>query len=214
MIEQPTKTPRRAHEGGFTLVELLMVTIVMSIFSGGLLAFLIHGTQTFSSQASMSVADAGARRALQRFTLDVRQAITPDRELTAPVHSITSTSLVIYSESFDRTPAISGDPRPKKIEYRLVGNTFERLSTDPVGSNPPFAYGTPSVTEVLSDNIQNGSNAVFTAYDASGNTLALPVAQKKRIATVRIRLILGQLTGASTTTTEIATNVTLRNRIL
>ena len=213
MTKRSSRSPI-SHEGGFTLVEILMVTLVMSIFAGGLMAFLINGTQSFSSQSSMSSADADARRALQRFTQDVRQAITPDRELTAPVDSISATAAVVYTEVFDRTAGTTGEPRPKKVEYRLVGTILERRSTDPVGATSPFTYGTPSVTEILAGNIQMGSDAVFTAFDDSGNVLALPVVQRKRIATIRIRLKLGQKTGASTTTTEIATNVTLRNRIL
>ncbi len=207
-------TPRREAQGGFTLAEILVTMVVALLFAAGLSAFFINGLNVFSTQRTQSEADQSARRALLRFTQDVRQAITPDRGQAAPIQALDSTSVTLYSEVYNRNAGVTGDPRPLKVEYRLIGTQLIRSSAEPVGTYPTLSWGSYTVVDPLSENVQNGSTAVFTAYDFRGLQLSLPITNTKRVATIRIRLKLGQKTGASTTTTEIATNVTLRNFLL
>jgi prepilin-type N-terminal cleavage/methylation domain-containing protein len=203
-------------ESGFTLIEILVTMAVAAVFATGLSAFFVNGLNVFSTQRSQSIADIGARRAMQTFVRDVRQAITPDSGQSAPIVSLDATSVVLYSEVSNRvassaTPVL---PKPQKVEYRLVGTTLVRSSAVPIGVPPTLSWGPYTVVDELASDVQNGSNAVFAAYDFRGLQLALPITNTKRIATIRIRIQLGQKTGASKTKTEIATNVSLRNFIL
>lgn len=214
MTESTNRRPRLRHRDGFTLVEMLMVMVVSLIFMAALAAFFFNGTRVFSAQQTQGQADASVRETIGRFTRDVRQAITPNRSLRVPpVAYIDATRLTLYSEVGNRAEGIIATPRPQKVEYQLVGTQLIRSSVDPVGSNPPYIYGSYTTTDVLAENVQNGATAVFQAYDSKGLLIALPVAQPQRIASIRIYLKLGQKTGVSDTTTEISTNVTLRNRL-
>ena len=211
-----TTTTRRRSGGqeGFTLAEILVTMVVGLVFAAGLSTFFLGGLHAFSTQRSQSEADINARNALLRFTQDVRQAITPDDGQSAPILSLDSTSVVLYSEVDNRAGGVTTAPRPKKVEYKLVGTQLIRSSAEPIGVSPTLSWGSYSVINPVAENVLNGSNAAFTAYDFKGLQIPLPITNPKRIATIRIRLLIGQKVGASNTTTETATDVTLRNFIL
>jgi hypothetical protein len=145
---------------------------------------------------------------------DVRQSVSPDGGVMAPVIALSPTSLEIYVDPSRATSATT--PRPQKVRYSIVANQLVREAADPVGAAAPFSYGAYGSSEVLIESLSNGATAAFTAAMADGTALpATPTAtQILEIAQVSIRLLVSQKTGNKATTLELNTDVALRNAIV
>ena len=212
---------RARRQGGFTLAELLMTVVIASLFATALYSFFFSGSDMANSHQSQAKAQAAARTAIERFTRDARQAISADGGLNGPVQSLSTTSVVMYVDN--RRDPSAGQPRPQRVRYMLSGTQLVRQVANPVGSQPPYSYGAYGPPVVLAEPVVNGSSAVFGAVDAAGRPLAMPgqfvtggpsgVAKPNDIAGITIRLLVGQRTGARPTTTELRTDVTLRNAL-
>ena len=201
----------RRGQAGFTLTELLMAIALFTLFGGGLYAAFFSGNDATSSQRTQLSAQSDSRAAMDRLSREIRQAITPDDGTTPPVVALSSTSVTLYTD-LDLVATDSGT-RPSRVRYSVVNGQLLREEAAPVGAAPPYtypaAYG-PAL--VMAEDVRT-TNPVFQALTAQGVVLASPVAQPRDIATVRINLSLGQRTQSKSTTTELATDVTLRNPI-
>ncbi len=151
---------------------------------------------------------------MDRLSTDIRQAVSPNGGLTAPVISLSPTALEMY---VDPSRAVaSTTPRPQKVRYSIVSNQLVREAADPVGATAPFSYGSYAQSEVLIDALSNGAIAAFQADMADGTALpATPTAaQVIDIAQISVRLLVSQKTGNKATTLELNTDVALRNAVL
>ncbi|MEW6582890.1 MAG: prepilin-type N-terminal cleavage/methylation domain-containing protein [Actinomycetota bacterium] len=205
----PARRPSRAARGGFTLVELLMGMGISLAFAAGLYAFFFAGLDAANTDASQAQAQTGLRQTVELFTRDVRQAVSPDDGINGGIQSLTATSAVVYVDP-NRDPTATV-PRPLRVRYQLVGTQLLRDVARPVGAAPPYSYTAYSTPVVMAEPVRNAATPVFQAFTEQGVSLGTPVAQTRDIKTVRIRLIVGQRTGNSQTTTELSTDVTLRN---
>lgn len=204
----------RSRQRGFTLVELLMGIALSSIFALGLFAFFFAGIDSARTSESQARAQAAGRTAIDRLSTDIRQAVSPNGGLTAPVISLSPTALEMY---VDPSRAVaSTTPRPQKVRYSIVSNQLVREAADPVGATAPFSYGSYAQSEVLIDALSNGAIAAFQADMADGTALpATPTAaQVIDIAQISVRLLVSQKTGNKATTLELNTDVALRNAVL
>jgi prepilin-type N-terminal cleavage/methylation domain-containing protein len=201
----------RRGQAGFTLTELLMAIALFTIFGGGLYAAFFSGSDATSSQRTQLTAQSDSRAAVDRLTRELRQAITPDGGATAPVVAVSPTSITFFTD-LDLAAGASGT-RPSRVRYSVVSGQLLREEAAPVGAAPPYTYtvgyGPPIV---LAQDVRT-TNPVFQALTAQGVLLASPVPQPRDIAMVRIALSLGQRTQSKSTTTELTTDVTLRNPI-
>lgn len=207
----PQLSLRLRASGGFTLVELLMAIALATMFGGALYSTLFSGMNAARTHQIQAEAQAKLRTAVDRFSRDLRQAVSPDGDSTPPIASLTTTVVILYSDP-DRDPA-DLTPRPYRIRYSVVGGELLRESAAPVGSVPPYSYGSYGTPETLVDGLQNGSTPVFRAFTEQGLQLATPVAQPRDIKSVRFALVVGQKTGEKATTTELSADVTLRNAV-
>lgn len=205
----PSRGSRRG-QAGFTLTELLMAIALFLILGGGLYAAFFSGSDAASGQRSQLSAQADSRTTLDRMSRELRQAISPDDGVTPPVSALSSTSVVFYTD-LDRDPADSGT-RPVRVRYSVVSGQLVREVVPPTGASAPYTYGAYGPPVVMADDVRT-STPVFQALTAQGDPLTSPVAQPRDIATVRITLSLGQRTQSKSTTTELTTDVTLRNPI-
>ena len=186
-----------AHQDGFTLVELLVAMVLVGVVATGVYASFISGVEASSSRDSQARAQNNARMAMEEFTRDVRQAVSPDG-IAAPVAAApTSTSIELWVDNNRSLTATT--VAPKRVRYRLSGTNFVRqVLTGTVWSGE----------EILAPAVANGSTALFTAVDADGAATTIPGA----VATISLRLILGDRSGRAGTTTELQADATLRNR--
>jgi prepilin-type N-terminal cleavage/methylation domain-containing protein len=202
---------RRARSGGFTMVELLMAIAISSGFAIGLYAFFFTGIDANRTHQSQSQAQDGLRRTMETFTRDVRQAVSPDDGINGGIMSFSATKIVMHVDP-NRDPSATF-PKPLRVTYELAGGRLERRTQQPIGSIPPFSYGVPSAPEVFVDSIQNGAKPIFEAFTEQNVNLGSPVTQPRDIKTIRVTLVAGQKTGNTPTTTELTTDVTLRNTL-
>ena len=204
---------RRAKQAqGFTIVELLVGIILVSIFSVGLYASLVSGFQIFSGQQTQGSAQADARITAGRFTREARQAVSPGGGVPA-ILSLANDDIVMFVDNArDVTATV---PRPSKVRYHLVGGNLVRESAPAIGGSAPFTYGAYATTDTVARGLLNtGAQPIFKAVDRAGASLGNPItgARAGSIGTITLRLILKQKTQNANTTTEITTDVTPRNR--
>lgn len=209
-----TPAPRRSLQRGFTLVELLMGIALSSIFALGLFGFFFSGIDSARTSESQARAQAAGRTAIDRLAGDIRQSVSPNGGLTAPVISLSPTVLELYVDPSRATSATT--PRPQKVRYSIVSNQLIREAADPVGAAAPFTYGSYTQSEVLIESLSNGAIAAFSAEMSDGTALpATPTAaQVIDIAQISIRLLVSQKTGNKATTLELNTDVALRNAVI
>jgi len=77
----------RADQRGFTLAELLVTIAILGLIMIGVLTLLMTGNQSYLTGSNQAEAQASARAALERVTLDLREAgygPTTDQNCTAP----------------------------------------------------------------------------------------------------------------------------------
>jgi prepilin-type N-terminal cleavage/methylation domain-containing protein len=186
-----------ARQNGFTLVELLVAMVLVGVVATAVYASFISGVEASSSRDSQARAQNDARMAMEEFTRDVRQAVSPDG-IVAPVAAApTSTSIELWVDNNRSLTATAA--APKRVRYRLSGTNFVRQ----------VLTGTVwSAEEILAPAVANGSTALFTAVDVNGAATTIPGA----VATISLRLILGDRAGRASTTTELQADATLRNR--
>lgn len=206
--------PAARRQGGFTLVELLMGIILSSIFAIALFAFFFAGVDSARTSEAQARAQAESRTTLDRMARDIRQAVSPDRGVTAPIVALTPTSLTMYVDP--SRVAATTTLRPQLVRYAVIANQLVREAVDPVGTAWPFTYGsfTTAPDEVMVEALSPGSTP-FTAYTQDGALLpaSMTTLQIRSIAQISIRLRALQRTGNSTTTLEISTDVALRNAL-
>jgi hypothetical protein len=190
-------------------MELLMVIAVSTAFSVGLYAFFFAGLDAANTDQSQTKAQTGLRQTMELFTRDARQSVSPDDGIGGGIFSLSSTSIVINVDP-NRDPSAT-TPRPQRVRYQLVGTQLLRDVAQPIGSAPPYSYTAFGPPVVMAEPMQNGATPLFQGFTEQGVALSTPVAQTRDIKTVRIHLIVGHKTGNKATTTELSTDVTLRN---
>jgi Tfp pilus assembly protein PilW len=156
-----TRSAHPARTGGFTLVEVMMVTLISSfVFAGVLSAYIFLGRGLVREGNSEQV-ESGTRTAFYYFTQDVSaaqsivaQTSQPQITLTVPVQPYPNTATVTYA-------------------YDPINFTLTR--TDTVGS-PSLLLLSPAKSGLSSLNIS------FSYYDVNGNPITtVPSALIKQV---------------------------------
>jgi Tfp pilus assembly protein PilW len=192
-------------------VELLLGIVLASIFGIALYAFFFSGLTSAQTHQNQAIAQAEGRRAMDRLTRELRQAVSPDAGLTPPITTISPTQIVFHVDN-DRT-ASTATPRPQRVRYRITGGQLIRESAAPIGTAPPYTYGAYVQPDVLVSNVQNGAVPLVTGFRPNGTALPASAAPPvtSEAAEVTIRLIVGYRTGSANSTLELTTDVAPRN---
>ena len=196
MTSRLRRTPG-ACQGGFTLVELLIAMVLVGVVATAVYASFISGVEASSSRDLQARTQNTARAAIDEFTRDVRQAVSPDGLIPPVAAAPTATSIELWVNNNRSLTATTA--APVRVRYRLSGTNFVRQV---------LTGTTWSAEDVLASGVANGSTALFTAVDINGAATVIPGA----VATISLRLILGDRSGRASTTTELQADATLRNR--
>jgi prepilin-type N-terminal cleavage/methylation domain-containing protein len=203
----------RTAQQGFTLIELLMGVILASIFAVALFGFFFAGVDRVRTQESHARAQMDGRAAIDRLVREARQAISPDEGLTPPVIALSPTNLEMYVDPSRSASSLT--PRPERVRWAIIGGQLIREAASPIGSTPPYAYGSYRRREVMVERLGNGPVPAFRGVTTEGVALpASPAATQLRdIAQISVRLLMSQKTGNAATTLELNTDVALRNAV-
>ncbi|MCB0881654.1 MAG: prepilin-type N-terminal cleavage/methylation domain-containing protein [Thermoleophilia bacterium] len=203
----------RARQGGFTLVELLVGIMLAAVFGAALYGFLFSSMNAAQTEESQATTQQQARDALAVMANDVRQASSPNPGVTRGIESYSPTGFVVYVDNGRAVdPSAAINPRPQRVRYTIAAGTLTREVSRPVGSAPPFTYGTYGPAVVMATGVQSGT-PLFAALDRSRTALPAtasgPAVGDIGLVTLTVRI--QYRNGNTTPTAEYSTDVAPRN---
>jgi prepilin-type N-terminal cleavage/methylation domain-containing protein len=107
---------------GFTLIEIIVVIVILSIVSAITINFLINSLRIYTMTVNQKTLLDEGKLALERICRDIRDA----RSITSPA-SGSSGSLV----TFIRNNATAQDVAAESITFQLTGNTLQKVKSSP-----------------------------------------------------------------------------------
>lgn len=179
------KNNKSRAERGFTLIEMLIAIVIMTVLAGALLSlqYIISQNQISAWRSYTSVDEANT--SLSILSRELRTARNGDNGAYT-LESAENNQLIFYSDAdFD------GDT--EKVRYFLNGTQFSKGTIKPVGY--PVTY--PADQEkirTLSKNVRNDTTPIFYYYngdwpeDTINNPLDTP-ARPSEVKLVRIYLL-------------------------
>lgn len=208
--------PKTEREGGFSLPELLVTTLLVGIVTLVLLNTSDALTRTAATTQSRSASLADARTAIERIAKDLRAA-NPVNPLTSGFTSQFDTSVAFDVFCTAGAGCVSG-LRP--VKYVVAGGVL----TQTIGANTAELLG-PNGTPSLPVGLRRGaivntaSQPVFTYYRRDGSQIATSVDSTGIPSTyfrdctkrVRIHLVVRSEPNKADRVTDLVTDVTLRN---
>ncbi len=113
-----------ARQGGFTLVELLIAMVLVGVVATAVYASFISGVEASSSRDLQARTQNSARGAIDEFTRDVRQAVSPDGIIPPVAAAPTATSIELWVDNNRSLTATTATP--VRVRYSLSGTNFVR----------------------------------------------------------------------------------------
>lgn len=117
----------KAMRKGFTLIEIIIVILILSIASGITIKFLIDSLRIYTMSINQKMIFEEAKLAIERMCRDIRDA----KNITSPSEGGSGNSITLQ-----RTHATSVDATDEILTYRLNGNTIEKVKTSPSATSP------------------------------------------------------------------------------
>jgi prepilin-type N-terminal cleavage/methylation domain-containing protein len=169
---------------GFTLIEILIVLVLMSVLAGALLTlqFILTQNQIVVWQSYVGISEANNNvSALVREARTLRYANNGDY----PLQLADDNELIFFSD-------IDYDGSAERIRYFLVGTDLTKGVIEPTA--PPISYPTnQEKVKVVSENVRNAGTPIFEYYnqdwpeDLVNNPLSTP-ANPSDVKLVKIHL--------------------------
>ncbi len=193
----------RRWDEGFTVSELLVVLALI----GFILSISWMLMQTASNYASFSEANSEAsdeaRQALDKMTLELRQA-QEATDLAGFCTTMTARQLSIFTDT-------RHDGRLDRVTYFMSGDSLMRRETSSTTLVPPYVFRTPeSAPSVLVKTINPGwAGAIFQYWsdDASPTIVSAPA----DVSAVSIHIIDTMRSGKVTASVDVSTLVKVRS---
>jgi prepilin-type N-terminal cleavage/methylation domain-containing protein len=207
---------RGMRQEGFTLVELLVTVVLVSVLGVATLLIFSSLSGVFNTQGVRIQNQDDARTAVNQIARYIRMATSSADNMTTQSDAIASALPLEVQFYCD----IDSDARAEKVRYYLEGTTLRMQTAEPEwvsGSNPHYeypAYNTDGI--VVQDAIRNGTHAVFTYYQYVGGTMAaftpVSAAERELIVTVSIWLTVNERPDLARSDVVLATDVQIRQR--
>ncbi|MBU1179085.1 hypothetical protein KKB69_02000 [Patescibacteria group bacterium] len=148
---------------GLTIVETLVYIAVFTLAMGAVSGFIIYFYRGNFYIIQQAYAVNSARRGIETMTREIRE-ITYSDSGAYPVVAAQEQSFIFYSD-------IDKDENVEKVRYFLEGTDFKKSEIQAVGDPPVYQDG-EEIISVISDNVRNGVQLVFTYYNASSTEVA------------------------------------------
>jgi prepilin-type N-terminal cleavage/methylation domain-containing protein len=193
-------TRRLRGDGGFTLIETIVTMAIMGIVLSVFGQMLLTTSKTSSRVEEQATLQNEVRVAVDRLTMDLRQATNANG--TSPVESLTSTSLTFLSP--DRLTPF----HLRRISYQLVNGQLQRsVATSTDSDGWPWVWPAAAATyypEVGSVT----STSLFTFYDDAGVVTTSPA--DVRSARISVTVAPNQKQGGSASYSALVSIRTLQ----
>jgi prepilin-type N-terminal cleavage/methylation domain-containing protein len=157
------RTSNSERQGGFTLIEIIVVIVILSIVSAITINFLISSLQIYTMTVNQKALFDEGKLALERMCRDIRDG----RSITSPASGGSGSSI-----TFIRNNATAQDISGETIIFQLTGSTLEKVKASPfVTSSLASNVSTFTVTRGAAGN--NEITLVLTLSLASGENVTL-----------------------------------------
>lgn len=155
----------RNGEGGFTLVELVMVLVISTIMVAGMVGMVFMAMNHFSTHRDLQAVTDNLRRLLSSMSRQLKDALQFENV------NCTTTKVTFWGDIDDDNPnaSVSGYDYEEAeiVSWELNGNVVEQSTTQAVG-DPDNATGLPLTTTT---GIASSVTALtFTYYDKIGGS--------------------------------------------
>ncbi len=201
-------TARIKHEGGFTLIELMVAVSIFGFLAIGVIA-LVSTVLVGSDESGRDLANIDeARKVAFGFTTGLRSAAYSETG-GYPLQVADAQNLIFFTNT-------DGDEEVERIRYYVSGNVLMRGVIDPSGSPAMYDPGDEQSFVVVRDLANNGS-PVFLYFDDTyegeglGSPLSFPV-NITEIRYIQISLLLSKSHNPkSMGTYEVSAGASVRN---
>lgn len=224
----------RADERGFTLAELLVAIAILGLILLGIQTLLMTGNQSYLTGSNQAEAQAAVRSALERMTLDIREAgygPTTDQNCVPPapapgcfnaVINPTATSFTLQNDwngngaiepgvvvpvNYTFGGVVTPVTRGEQVTYSVVGGNLQRQESA-VDAQPQIL-----VTSVQQASAGGALQPVFQHLDANGQVIANPGATPEQIRTIWVQTRVGVQNQPPAIWQAGAVQVTMSDRI-
>lgn len=184
---------RAAADGGYSLPELLVTVLLLSIVTAVMVSLLTSMSRSFTRSEAAGDSTNTAANGMNEMTRVIRSGtelrINGGPSSNVPVFLTADTNVADLYAFIDTS---SANPRPVRVRFsidaqrRLVETRWNATNT----ASPWSFSTTASSSRVIARQIPVGSPSMFRYYTVSGAEITPPFseAQRKTIAAVRIQL--------------------------
>jgi prepilin-type N-terminal cleavage/methylation domain-containing protein len=188
---------------GFTLVEILIATFILTLIGIAVVKFQIDIFSLNKMSSSNLVAQESARQIFKNFTSEVR-SMSPSNAGAYYIDQAATSSLTFYTN-------IDNDSDTEKVRYFLSGTTFKKGVINPTGNT--YNPGNETIKE-LAHGITNATTSIFSYYDNGYDGTSAPLSQPVNTSAtklIKINLIIDEDTTKLPPPLYMTTQVSIRN---
>lgn len=148
---------------GLSIVEMIVTLSIVGIVGIALVESVLFFYRANTSSLEQAQQVETARRGVELFIRDVREATYADTG-AYPLERIGTSSISFYADT-------DVDTRIERIRYTLIGTSLFRNVTDATGTPPTYTGAT--VTTTVSTHVRNNEDgaALFRYYNASSTEI-------------------------------------------
>lgn len=154
-------------KNGFTLIETLVVLGIFVFALGAVTSFLIYAYRAENFSVSQALAISSARRGVNNFTKEIREAIQSDSG-TYLLEKCEDYEVIFYGD-------IDKDNSVERVRYFLEDERMKKGVINPSGN--PITYTDEEEIKTISNYVRNTTTPLFYFYDStfSGKEEDLPL---------------------------------------
>jgi len=124
------RNPNSAFQRGFTLIEIIVVIVILSIVSAITIKFLADSLRIYTMTVQQKTLLDEGKLALERMCRDIRDG----QGISVPAAGASNSYI-----TFTRTHATVNDIAVENVTFRLTGTTLYKIKTSPAANSPAAA---------------------------------------------------------------------------
>ena len=157
-LDSELRTPNSELQRGFTLIEIIVVIVILSIVSAITIKFLADSLRIYTMTVQQKTLLDEGKLALERMCRDIRDAAS-----NFPVPAAGASNTYI---TFTRNNLTAQDAANEVITFRLTGTTLYKVKTIPA-ANSPAAANVSTFTATQGTAAANSLNEITLALNLS-----------------------------------------------
>jgi len=193
---------------GFTLVEMLVVIGLISLFISAGFGFFLSTSKAYKSRISTSLSENAGSLTIYQISKDLREARTPEGTSLPAIQAADENSITFYADIETENPAME-----ERIRYFLEGETLKRGVSSWSSAQGRYLTENEKIKNI-NQHVVMGGTAIFSYFGANytgaESPLAFPV-NPGGIRVVKIKILTDFDPSRPPGPYEAATTVNLRN---